>query len=162
MPRKERKNKRRAAVNVTPIQERWLNGEWLLGSEPRTPHETMQALALMSGIGANALWEAHGNSETHFWKPGMNSPITCTPDLEHHEACWLESGEGDNDPYGGDSRFIFTYYTTDERKTLWAEFGDKDNFHWEPILRRPIPIGASVDSAIVQFAGNGLTPFNIV
>jgi hypothetical protein len=159
MPRKERKNKRRASVNVTPIQERWLNGEWLLGSATRSVDETMEALSLMSGSGrGEALWLAAGDPEKFFWRPGMDSPISVTPDLEHHEACWLTP---DNDEYGGESYFIFTYYTNEEKQTLWNTFGDKKLYHWESILRRPIPIGASVDSAIVQFAGSGLIPFNI-
>jgi hypothetical protein len=160
MPRKERKNKRRVYANVTPMQERWLNGERLLGSEPPTPSETMQALSLMSNaLGqCEALWSAHGDSETHFWRPKMNQPISLS-DLEHHEASWLTP---DNDNFGGDSYFIFTYYTEAEKQKLWDDFGDKENFHWEVCLRRPIPKGASVDSAIVAFAGTGLSPFNIM
>ncbi len=65
MPRKERKNKRRAAVNVTPIQERWLNGEWLLGSATRSVDETMEALSLMSNaLGqCETLWLAAGDED---------------------------------------------------------------------------------------------------
>jgi hypothetical protein len=145
---------------LTEIQLMWLNGTWLLGTANanRGPDETMQSLALMSGIGADALWEAHGNPETHFWRPGMRLPISME-DLNHHAACWLESGEGDNDPYGGDSYFIHTHYSEDEKQKLWGDFGDKENFHWERVLRRPIPIGASVDAAMVAFTTIG--PFNI-
>jgi hypothetical protein len=148
----KRKSKNSRA-GVSDIQVAWLNGEWLLGNNPLTqdPAGTAQALALMSGIGSEALWSAHGDDSKFFWRPGLDQPIT-REDLERHEASWLESGEGDNDPYGGDSRFIFTYYTSDERQTLWNEFGNKELYHWEPILRRPIPAGASVDAAMVAFA----------
>lgn len=59
----------------------------------------MEALSLLSNaIGqCEALWLAHGDDENFFWRPGLDQPIT-REDLEHHEACWLESGEGDNGP----------------------------------------------------------------
>jgi hypothetical protein len=159
MPRKVRTNKRRVGGEVTPMQARWLNGEWLLGSEPRTQDETMSALALMAGIGAEDLWKAHGNEETHFWRKGMRSPISLTPDLEHHEASWLESG-GEGDKYGGDSLFIHTYYTNEEKQKLWDDFGDKENFKWTKELRRPIPAAADWNAAINTFAGSGLVPYD--
>jgi hypothetical protein len=120
----------------------------------------MKALSLMSNaLGqCEALWSAHGNQETHFWRPKMRLPIT-REELEHHEACWLESGEGNNDPCGGDSYFIWNFYSDDEKQKLWDDFGDKENFHWERVLRRPIPRGASIDAAMVAFTTIG--PFNI-
>ena len=161
MPRKIRTNKRRVGAEVTDVQLKWLNGEWLLGSEPRTQSENMEALALLcDALGKNsALWSAHGNPETHFWRSGLDQPISME-DLEHHEACWLDSGEGDNDLYGGDSYFIHTYYTSDQRQKLWSEFGDKSLYHWTPELRRPIPIGADWNAAINTFAGSGLVPYD--
>jgi hypothetical protein len=142
---------------LTPMQERWLEGEYLLDSEPRSVDETMQALSLLSNaLGqCEALWLAHGNPETHFWRPKMNQPISME-DLEHHEACWLTP---DNDNYGGDSYFVHMFFSEAEKIALWRDFGDKEKFHWEPLLRRPIPIGASVDAAMVAFTTNG--PFNI-
>jgi hypothetical protein len=142
---------------LTPIQERWLEGEYLLDSTPRTQDETMQALSLLSNaLGqCEALWLAHGNPETHFWRPKMNQPISME-DLEHHEACWLTP---DNDNFGGDSYFIWKHYSDDEKQKLWDDFGDKELYHFESCLRRPIPRGASVDAAMVAFTTNG--PFNI-
>jgi hypothetical protein len=148
-------------ADISPVEQAWLSGIWLLGDNPLTqnnPAGAMDALTLMSGIGAKALWKAHGNPETHFWRPGMDQPIT-REDLEHHEACWLDSGEGDNDPYGGDSYFVHTFFNEAEKQTLWNTHGDKEQFHWELVLRRPIPIGASVDAAMVAFTTTG--PFNI-
>jgi hypothetical protein len=158
MPRKVRTNKRRVGANVTPTQVRWLNGEWLLGSEPRSVDETMQAIALMGGIGSAELWSAHGNQETYFWRPKMYQPIT-REELEHHEACWLEAGAPDADDYGGNSYFIWEHYSEGEKKKLWDTHGQKELYHWEPVLRRPIPKGASVDAAMVAFTTMG--PFNI-
>jgi hypothetical protein len=160
VPRKVRTNKRRVGANVTPMQERWLSGEWLLGSEPRTPDETMEALSLMSnGLGKNsALWSAHGDQEKFFWRPGMRLPISLS-DLEHSEACWLEAGATDADNFGGDSPFIWQHYSEAEKVILWETWGDKEHFRWEPVLRRPIPRGASVDAAMVAFTTMG--PFNI-
>lgn len=157
MPRKVRANKRRVGAEVSDTQRAWLNGEWLLGREPRTQDETMEALALLcDALGRNeALWAAHGNPETHFWKPGLDQPITLS-DLEHHEACWLTP---DNDNYGGESYFIHTHYSDDAKQKLWGDFGDKELYQWEPVLRRPIPIGASIDAAMVAFTTIG--PFNI-
>lgn len=146
-------NKNKKATALTETQARWLNGEWLLGTThaARSVEDTVSALALLAGIGAEALWQAHGNPVTHFWRSGMNQPISIS-DLEHHEACWIESGEGDNDPYGGDPFFVWNFYSDPAKQVLWDKFGDKDNFHWESVLRRPIPLGASVDAAMVAFA----------
>jgi hypothetical protein len=155
MARKKSSDKK----GVTHTQLRWLRGNWLLGSEPRSPEETMTALALMSGTGAAELWEAHGNPETHFWRKGMRSPISLTPDLEHHEACWLESG-GEGDEYGGDSFFVWKYFSDDEKQKLWDDCGDKENFKWTPELRRPIPANADWNAAINTFAGSGLVPYD--
>jgi hypothetical protein len=157
MPRKARTNKRRVGKEVTDTQLRWLNGEWLLGSEPRTQDETMQALSLMSNaLGqCEALWSAHGDEEKFFYRPGMRLPISME-DLEHNEACWLTP---DNDNFGGESYFIWKFYDDDEKQKLWDDFGDKELYHFESCLRRPIPRGASVDAAMVAFTTNG--PFNI-
>jgi hypothetical protein len=147
MPRKVRTNHRRAGANVTDLQLRWLNGEDILHSE-----NTMEALSLLcDALGKNSdLWEHHGDKENFFWRRPMDQPIT-REDLEHHEACWLESGEGDNDHYGGESFFIWKHFNDAGKIALWETFGDKENFHWESILRRPIPKGASVDAAMVAF-----------
>jgi hypothetical protein len=117
----------------------------------------MQALSLLSNaLGQNeALWAAHGKPETHFWRPGLDQPISME-DLEHHEACWLTP---DNDDYGGDSYFVHTFFSEAEKIALWRDFGDKELYHFESCLRRPIPRGASVDAAMVAFTTNG--PFNI-
>jgi len=61
--------------------------------------------------------------------------------------------------YGGDSYFIWHFYSDIEKTKLWNEHGDKELYHWEPLLRRPIPKGASVDVAMVAFTTHG--PFNI-
>jgi hypothetical protein len=152
MAPKPRTNSR---ADVTPTQAAWLNGEWLLGSAhaSRSANETMEALSLIANVGgkSEALFAAHGNPETHFWRPGMDQPISIS-DLEHHEACWLESGEGDNDPYGAESYFIWKFYSDEERIELWETHGQKELYHWEPVLRRPIPKGASVDAAMVMFS----------
>jgi hypothetical protein len=162
MPRKVRTNKRRVGAEVTDTQRAWLRGDWLLGTEhaSRSVDDTMEALSLLSdGLCKNsALWSAHGNPETHFWRPKMNQPISME-DLEHNEACWLESGEAGADLYGGDSYFVHMFFNEAEKIALWRDFGDKENFHWEPLLRRPIPKGASVDAAMVAFTTIG--PFNI-
>ena len=164
MPRKIRTNKRRVGAEVNDTQRAWLNGEWLLGSAhaSRSVEDTMEALALLADVlGKNeALLENNGDHSRFFWRVGMRTPISITPDLEHHEACWLDSGEGDNDLYGGDSYFIHTYYTSDQRQKLWSEFGDKSLYHWTPELRRPIPIGADWNAAINTFAGSGLVPYD--
>jgi hypothetical protein len=160
MPRKVRTNKRRVGKEVTDTQLRWLNGEWLLGSTPRTPEETMEALSLMSNVlgQCEALWLAAGDPEKFFWRLGLDQPIT-RDELEQHKTDWLESGEGNNDPCGGDSFFVWKYFTDEEKAALWKDFGDTENFHWEVCLRRPIPRGASVDAAMVAFTTIG--PFNI-
>lgn len=118
----------------------------------------MEALALIANIGgkSEALWLAHGDEEKFFWRKGMRSSPITREELEDHEARWLTP---DNDPYGGESYFVHTYYSDNEKIALWRDFGDKENFQWEPVLRRPIPIGASIDSAMVAFTGIG--PFNI-
>jgi hypothetical protein len=156
---KKRSNKK---STLTGVQVKWLRGDWLLGSEPRTPEETMEAISLMSNARGQceALWAAHGDEDKFFWRKGLRQPISLS-DLEHHEACWLESAEGDNDNFGGNSYFVHTYYNEAEKQKLWDDFGNKENFHWESCLRRPIPKGASVDAAMVAFAGTGLSPFNI-
>jgi hypothetical protein len=147
---------------LNDTQRAWLNGEWLLGSAhaSRSVEDTMEALSLMSNaLGqCEALWAAHGDQEKFFWRPKMKQPISME-DLEHHEACWLESAEGDGDRYGGDSYFVHTFFNEAEKIALWRDFGDKDLYHWELLLRRPIPIGASVDAAMVAFTTIG--PFNI-
>jgi hypothetical protein len=162
VPRKVRTNKRRVGAEINDTQRAWLNGEWLLGSAhaSRSVEDTMKALCLIANVGgkSEALWQAHGDDSKMFWRPGMRLPITLE-DLENHEACWLESGEGDNDLFGGDSYFIHTFYTSDERQKLWADFGDKALYKWTPELRRPIPINADWNAAINTFAGTGLTPF---
>lgn len=154
----KRRSNNAARSQLTETERGWLNGEWHLGSEPRTPDEIMKSLALMGGIGSNELWASNGNPETHFWRPGLNLPITLS-DLEHHEACWLEAGAPDKDKFGGESYFIWNFYGDAEKQKLWDEFGDKENFHWESCLRRPIPRGASIDAAMVAFTTIG--PFNI-
>ena len=150
-----RSKKLRAKAQLTETQARWLTGEYLLGvaNAHRGVDKTMEALSLLSNTRGQceALWQAHGNEETHFWKPGLDQPIT-REDLEHHEACWLESGEGENDLFGGDSFFVHTFFNEAEKIALWRDFGDKEKFHWEKCLRRPIPISASVDAALVMFA----------
>jgi hypothetical protein len=85
-----------------------------------------------------------------------SSPISLS-DLEHHEACWLESADGDN--YGGESYFIWRFYDDDEKQKLWDEHGQKTNYKWSPDLRRPIPIDADENDAINSFLTMG--PFNI-
>ena len=155
---KKRGNSRQ---RLTPTQTAWLAGEWLLGSDNAgaSSEETMQALALIANIGgkSEALWQAHGDEEKFFWRKGLDQPIT-REELEDHEARWLTP---DNDEYGGESFFVHHYFTDAEKQTLWNDFGDKENFQWESILRRPIPIGASVDAAMVAFSGDGLKPFKI-
>src|ERR1700730_3202896 len=104
MPRKVRTNKRRVGKEVTDTQLRWLNGEWLLGSTPRTPEETMEALSLMSNVlgQCEALWLAAGDPEKFFWRRGLDQPIT-RDELRDHENDWLFSAEGDGDNFGGES-----------------------------------------------------------
>jgi len=157
MPRKVRTNKRRiVGGEINHVQRSWLNGDWLLGDQ-LSPEEFFEYLALccsLLGKGAN-LWAAHGNPETHFWRPGLDQPIT-RDELRDHEARWLTP---DNDNYGGESYFIWNHYGEAEKIALWNEFGSKELYHWEPILRRPIPKGANVDAAMVAFGTIG--PFNI-
>jgi len=152
------KARKHLVADITSIETAWLAGEWLLGSEPYSTVDTMSALALMSGVGSAELWEAHGDDSKMFWRPGMDQPIT-REDLEHHEACWLEAGEAGADLYGGESRFVHTYYTSKERQALWDTFGDKALYKWNADLRRPIPISADENNAINSFLGNG--PFDI-
>jgi hypothetical protein len=147
---------------LTPTQLRWMNGEWLLGVDSCvSAEETMQALGLIRNINGKsaALFENHGDPDKFFYRPGMDQPISLE-DLEDHKARWLEAGDG-SDPYGGESFFVHHYFTDADKQTLWDDFGDKENFKWEPILRRPIPIGASIDAAMVAFSGDGLKPFKI-
>jgi len=149
------------ASNLTTTQTAWLAGEWLLSTkyESRSAEATMQALGLIANIAnkSEVLWQAHGDEEKFFWRRGLNQPIT-REELEDHESRWLTP---DNDEYGGESFFVHHYFTDAEKQTLWNEHGDKELYHWEICLRRPIPIGASVDAAMVAFSGDGLKPFKI-
>src|SRR6266851_3742344 len=144
---KRRSNSARAGANVTDMQSAWLKGEDIMNSD-----NVMEALALLRDVfGTNtALFENHGASEKFFWRRPMDQPIT-REELRDHENDWLFSAEGDGDNFGGESYFIFTYYTSEERQKLWDEAGQKKLYHWEPVLRRPIPRGASVDTAMVAF-----------
>jgi hypothetical protein len=154
MPRKVRTNKRRVNEELTDVQSRWLNGEWL-PNHSWSPEQFFEYLALSRSDKGEALWLAHGNPDTHFWRRGLDLPITLS-ELEHHEACWLESGAPDsNDACGGESYFIWNYYSDEEKQTLWNEHGDIESFHWEICLRRPIPKGASIDAAMVEFTTIG-------
>jgi hypothetical protein len=157
----KKKSSNQKASNLTPTQLRWLNGEWLLGvaDAGASSSETMQALSLIANIGgkSEALWLAHGDESKFFWRKGLNQPIT-REELEDHKSRWLTP---DNDEYGGESFFIHHYYSDTEKQTLWNEHGDKELYHFECCLRRPIPIGASVDAAMVAFSGDGLKPFKI-
>lgn len=142
-------------AQLTETQARWLTGEYLLGvaNAHRGVDEAMEALSLLSNsLGqCEALWQAHGDEGTHFWKPGLDQPIT-RDKLRDHENDWLFSAEGDDDEYGGESFFIWKFYDDEQKAALWAEHPEPALYHWEPVLRRPIPKGASVDAAMVMFA----------
>jgi len=156
-----KKSSNKKASNLTTTQIRWLNGEYLLADAGASSSETMQALSLIANIGGKAetLWLAHGDPDKFFWKKGMRSSPITREELEDHEARWLTP---DNDEYGRDSFFVHHYYDDNEKTALWRDFGDKEQYHWETCLRRPIPIGASVDAAMVAFSGDGLKPFVFV
>jgi hypothetical protein len=146
------KARKHIVADISPVEQAWLSGIWLLGDNPltQTPAGTMEALALMSGIGAEALWLAHGDEDKFFWRNGLKQPITLD-ELRDHENDWLFSAEGVGDNFGGQSYFVHTFYADDEKQKLWDDFGDKELYKWELLLRRPIPIGASVDAAMVAF-----------
>jgi hypothetical protein len=80
------------------------------------------------------LWEAHGDTDSMFWRPEMSLPITLE-DLEAFEDLWLASGE--DDKYGGKSFFIYRYYSDDEKQELFESRGDKSLYRWLPGMRRP-------------------------
>jgi hypothetical protein len=137
---------------VTDLQARWLNGERLLDSTTRTQNETMQALSLLSNaLGqCEALWAAHGNPATHFWKPGMKQPITRDA-LHDHENEWLFSAQGDGDNFGAESYFVWKHFSDEEKQALWAQHPEPALYKWNADLRRPIPIDANENDAINSF-----------
>ena len=78
--------------------------------------------------------EKHGDDSKMFWRRGVGLPITLEH-LEGFEDAWLTSG--DNDEYGGNSFFVYRYYSDDEKRKLWAERGDKSLYRWLPGMRKP-------------------------
>ena len=80
------------------------------------------------------LWLEHGDTNSMFWRRGVGLPITLEH-LEGFEDLWLNAGK--NDEYGGNSFFVYRYYSNDEKQTLWDARGDKSLYRWQPGMRKP-------------------------
>jgi hypothetical protein len=120
MPRKIRNKKRRDAL--TANAQSWLRGEPCGFYQFKHDDEL------------EAVWREYGDGDSMFWRRDMGLPITLE-DLESREESWLASGEGDK--YGGESYFIYRYFSDEEKQTLWNERGDKTRFQWVPGMRKP-------------------------
>jgi hypothetical protein len=101
----------------------WLDGERNCSFFRFKPADELQAL-----------WNAHGNSETMFWRRGSGLPITLEK-LEGLEDSWL--GSAVDDDYGGASFFIGKFYNDDEKQTLFTKRGDQKTTHWEIGMWKP-------------------------
>lgn len=81
-----------------------------------------------------AVWLEYGDDSKMFWRRDMSCPITLE-DLEERENAWLGTGKGSE--YGGESFFVYKYYSDEEKQALWSERGDKDSFRWQRGMYRP-------------------------
>lgn len=125
MPVRKRNLSRRTSLD--PAAQAWLRGE-KSGFFEFKPHEELATL-----------WEEHGDASAMFYRCGMSHPIS-RKSLTANENEWLASGI--DDEHGANSYFIATYYTTDDKQSLWDKRGDHESFLWESGMRRPVSIVA--------------------
>ena len=112
-----------SATGLSSDARAWLEGSAKCGFYQFKPDDELLAL-----------WEKFGDESKMFWRPGVGLPMPIE-DLEGFEDLWLNAG--DSDDFGGNSFFIYRYYSDEEKAALFKERGDHESYYWRAGMRRP-------------------------